>query len=490
MSNTDFSLPGGGWKPYKFQVKAWNEMVKADFRRAYLCWPRRHGKDSVAGHITAVKAMQRVGNYAIMLPQVNQVRRALWDGLNHNGIPRIDEFFPPEIVTKRDGQSMMLWLASGSTVQLLGSDSYQSSIGSGFTGIVYSEAALTTLEASQFLRPMIEFNKGYEIFISTPRGRNHFYRGLNGAFEDMRNGVPGIYAEHINAENAGLFKPSDLTRIRLDYIRDMGQTMGQATFDQEYMTSFTASLVGSVYGAELDEMEFEGRVGSFPYIRGQGVMTAWDLGVADATSILFFTNNNGRYRLIDAYEGTGIGLDSYIEVLREKKQKYGYNYVTHYAPHDIQVREFATGTSRIEQARRMGLNFTRTPQTRIKTQVSVTAQLLRNLEINSDNPDVMEALDHFKQYRWQVNKSNGMLMEQPMHDEHSHAASALATMAVNAAKSLGGMHYRDPDLHGEAADLGGHAKWDPRMYGNAPYSHENSVSNLMRGRVASGTAFG
>lgn len=467
-------------------------MIKPNFRRAYLCWPRRHGKDSVAGHITAVKAMQRVGNYAIMLPQVNQVRRALWDGLSHNGVPRVDEFFPPEIVERRDNQSMMLWLTSGSTVQFLGSDSYQSSIGSGFTGIVYSEAALTTLEASQFLRPMIEFNKGYEIFVSTPRGRNHFYRGLYGALEDMRNGVPGVYAEHLTAEQTGLFSAEDLTRIRLDYIRDMGQVMGQATFDQEYMTSFTASLVGSVYGAELDEMEFEGRVGSYPYIRGQGVMTAWDIGVSDATAILFFTNLNGRYRLIDAYEGTGIGLDSYIEVLKQKKNEFGYMYTKHYAPHDVQAREWISGVSRLDQAKRMGLNFTRTPNTRIKTQVSATAQFLRNLEVNADSPGAMAALDHFKQYTWNVNKTTGQFMEQPKHDEHSHSASALAVMGVQAMKEAGGMNYRDLDLHPDAADLGGSGKFDPRQFGrDAPFSHANSVSNLMHGRpFGAGTAFG
>lgn len=493
MSERVFELPAAGWTPYKFQTKAWNKMVQPDFRRAYLCWPRRHGKDAVALNITAIKAMERVGNYAIMLPQINQVRRALWDGLSHLGNPRVAEAFPDEIVTKRDSQSMMLWLTSGSTVQFLGSDSYSSSIGAGFTGVVYSEAALTLLEASQFLRPMIEFNKGFEIFISTPRGKNHFYRGLLGAQEDVRNGVAGVYAEHIKAEDAGLFTPADLLRIRMDYIRDMGQVSGQATFDQEYNCSFEAALVGAVWGSELEEMQMEGRVAPFPHNRRYPVVTSWDLGISDATAILFWQEINGRYILIDSVEQSGIGLDTYIRILKQKAQEQGYMYGQHFAPHDIAVRDYARGVSRIDEAKRMGLTFTRTPQTRLKTQIAAGAQLLRQVCVNSESPAALQALERFKGWRYPANKATGQLVETPLHDENSHAASALCTYAVQMAKKLGVPGYSDVDLHPDSAVLGGGQKFDPRNYGNAPYQTDSSVSSIMRnhaGHMPTRGAFG
>jgi phage terminase large subunit len=478
---SDLLLPANNWTPYKFQGKAWNAMVQPDFRRAYLCWPRRHGKDSAALHITAIKAMQRVGNYAIMLPQINQVRRALWDGLSHMGMPRVDEAFPDGIVRKKDSQSMQLWLESGSTVQFLGSDSYESSIGSGFTGIVYSEAALTTMEASQFLRPMIEFNKGYEIFISTPRGRNHFWRGLNGAMDDMRSGLPGVFGQRITAHEAGLFTKEDLERIKRDYIRDMGQVMGLATFSQEYEVSFEAALVGAVWGAELEELQLEGRVRSCPHDRRFPVYTTADLGVADPSVFLFYQEINGQYRLIDGFQHTGIGMDTYIKILKQYHHEKGYNYATHFAPHDIQQREFVRGLSRLEEARRLGLVFTRTPQTRLKTQIAVGAQLIRQMVVNSDSPGALEAFEHFKGYRFPANKSTGQLMETPLHDEHSHASSALMTYAINIASKLGmGGAFRDGALHGEDTGLGGTAKFDPRQFGRAPYQTDSSVSSIMR----------
>lgn len=489
--NDILALPAYGWTPYRFQLPAWRAMVRPDFRRAFLCWPRRHGKDSIAGHICAIKAMQRVGNYAIMLPQINQARRAIWEGLSHLKMPRIDEFFPPGIVSKKDSQSMMLWLESGSTVQLLGSDSYQSSIGSGFTGIVYSEAALTTLEASQYLRPMIEFNKGWEIHISTPRGKNHFWRGLLGAMDDMKAGVPGVFADRLTAFEAGVFTQKDLERIRLDYIREMGQVLGNALFEQEYMVSAEAAVVGAVWGAELSEMDMDGRVRPCKHDKRFGVSTSWDIGVADATVILFWQTVGGEYRLIDAFEGTGIGLDTYVEVLKQKHYEKGYNYAKHYAPHDIQQREFVRGVSRKDEARRMGLDFTRTPQTRVATQISTAAQLIRMMVVNSSSPDAMAALDHFKAWRYPTVKTTGQLNTTPLHDEHSHASSALCTFALNVASKLGVELDVHPALHAEMSGIGRLEKFDPREYGSAPFSHPNTVSNLMRGRgLSSGTAFG
>ena len=62
----------------------------------------------------------------------------------------------------------------------------------------------------------------------------------------------------------------------------------------------------------------------------------------------------GEWRFIDYYESSGEGLAHYAEVLAKK----GYRYGQHIGPHDIAVREWGTGKSRIETARGMGLNFT------------------------------------------------------------------------------------------------------------------------------------
>ena len=88
-------------------------------------------------------------------------------------------------------------------------------------------------------------------------------------------------------------------------------------------------------------------------------MTAWDLGVSDLTVILFFQEVGNSVRIIDWYADNSIGLDAYAEVVHSKP----YMYLDHFAPHDIAVREWTTGLSRVEEAKRFGISFTRVEKT-------------------------------------------------------------------------------------------------------------------------------
>src|SRR5574337_1212575 len=113
-------------------------------------------------------------------------------------------------------------------------------------------------------------------------------------------------------------------------------------------------MQGSYYGREMNAAETEGRICSVPVQSGVPVDTWWDLGVRDAMAI-WFTQNIGReIHVVDYWEETGIGMPSTAKVLQER----GYLYGTHNAPWDIKVREIGTdGVSRIETARKFGINF-------------------------------------------------------------------------------------------------------------------------------------
>ena len=65
------------------------------------------------------------------------------------------------------------------------------------------------------------------------------------------------------------------------------------------------------------------------------VHTAWDLGLDDATAIWMFQRTPRELRLIDYLEGSGVGLDWYVNELRKKPYVYG----DHLLPHDVQVKE-------------------------------------------------------------------------------------------------------------------------------------------------------
>lgn len=136
--------------------------------------------------------------------------------------------------------------------------------------------------------------------------------------------------------------------------------------------SFEASVIGSYWGREMQAVEKDGRITKVVYQPEIAVDTWWDLGMADATAI-WFTQNVGReVHVIDCYENTGEGLPHYAKVLQEK----GYVYGKHNAPHDIQVRELGSGTSRLETAANLGIRFETVPNLPISDGIDAARSFL------------------------------------------------------------------------------------------------------------------
>lgn len=169
-------LPADGWTLRDYQIPAW-DALESGIRRAFLCWPRRAGKDDFAAHRAAVCAFRRVGNYWHMLPEYEHARRAIWTAVNpHTGKRRIDGWFPPELRKRTIEDEMRIEFINGSTWQLVGSDRYDALVGATPVGVSASEWALATPEAWPFIRPILAENGGWFLAITTPRGQNHAYQ--------------------------------------------------------------------------------------------------------------------------------------------------------------------------------------------------------------------------------------------------------------------------------------------------------------------------
>src|SRR5215475_7704425 len=166
-------LPAGGWQPRAYQRKLWDYLERGG-KRAVAIWHRRAGKDEICLHWAAVAAHQRVGVYWHMLPEQAQARKAIWDAVNPwTGQRRINEAFPRELRESTRETDMAIRFRSGSLWELVGSDNYNSLVGSPPIGVVFSEYALADPSAWGYLRPILAENGGWSLFITTPRGRNH-----------------------------------------------------------------------------------------------------------------------------------------------------------------------------------------------------------------------------------------------------------------------------------------------------------------------------
>lgn len=422
-------LPYKGWKPRPHQVNAWRALRDPDIDTVVLAWHRRAGKDAIALHDAAIRMVNRVGNYWHMLPQADQARKAIWDAVDpHTGRKRWEDAFPAELIKHIDNQAMKITMVNGSTWQVLGSDNYNSLVGTTPVHITLSEAALADPNAFGYFRPILLENHGTSLHISSTRGRNHFYELFKLASTDEHS-----FAERLAADQTGVFTEEQLKKELKYYITMYGDNIGRSLFLQEYMSDWDAATIGAVWGKELKQVREEGRARPCAYDSRYPVMTAWDLGVSDLTVIIFFQEIGNAIRIIDWYADNSIGLDAYAEVIHSKP----YMYLGHFAPHDIAVREWTTGLSRVEEAKRFGIKFERVEKTSKAEQIAAASHLLRRTEFNVIEADTKEPeddceylLDALGEYKFKFDRARRTMSRHPEHSWASHYADAYMTMAV------------------------------------------------------------
>ena len=411
------------WQPRHYQRKAWQRMTDKDnpSLRNVLVWHRRAGKDDICLHLAACKAMQRIGNYWHMLPEYAQARKSVWDAVNpHTGKRRIDEAFPPEIRKRKRDNDMFIEFVNGSTWQLVGSDSYDSLVGSPPIGVTASEWALANPSAWAYLRPILRENGGWATFITTPRGNNHLKRMYDGA-----QGDEDWFTQRLSWQDTGILTQEQADRERAEYCREYGQDDGNAMFDQEWECSFDVALAGSYYGRIIADMRSSGQITNVPYDPATLVHTAWDLGISDSTVIWLWQIVGREIHVIDRIDGSGQPLNYYVSQLKDKPYTYG----EHYLPHDARARELQTGKSRVEALENLGIYPQVLPASSVMDGINAVRQMLPRCWI--DQSKVSKGIDALQQYRREWDDKGKQYKDRPLHDWSSHDADAVRMMALS-----------------------------------------------------------
>lgn len=411
------------WEPRAYQLNFWN-YLQGGGRRASWIVHRRGGKDDVALNWTAEAAERRPAEYWHMLPEAAQGRKVIWDAVSpHTGGKRIDQAFPLEFREKTREQDMVIQFKNGSLWRVVGSDNYNSLMGSTPAGVVFSEWALADPAAWAFLRPILMENNGWAIFITTPRGANHAKTTF-----DLAKQSPDWFAELLPADQTGVFTKEQLDKELWELQHDYGAEEGLALFAQEYECSFSSALIGSYYGAALARARKEGRIGKVPIDRGVLVHTSWDLGVSDSTAIWFIQCVGKERRLVDYHEASGVGLDEYARVLEEKRKQHGWIYGVHYFPHDISHRELSNGgLSRVDTLKALGVKATVVPASNVHDGINATRRLLDAAWIDEGRCE--RGLNALTNYRRVWNDKTKMFSDAAYHDWASHGSDAVRTFA-------------------------------------------------------------
>jgi hypothetical protein len=360
------------------------------------------------------------------MPVQEQARRAIWRAVDpHKGIRRIDIAFPQAQREKTLDQEMLIQFKNGSTWQVLGSDNFNSLVGSPPCGIVFSEWPLSDPQAWSYLSPILEENNGWAIFNGTPRGPNH-----GKTLFEHASRTSDWFCQRLTADETGVFNREQLDRIEQESIGLYGYDHGRSIFQQEYMCSFEAAILGTYYGHEMAAAEREGRICSVPVDPSVRVTTAWDLGIGDSTAIWFIQRVGKELHIIDFYEASGQALSHYVQVL----EKRGYFYDRHILPHDVRARELSVGKTRLSVLESLGLrsgNLGRidiAPKQQDEEGISAVRMLLPRCWFDAKR--CHKGIEALKLYRTEWDEDKRIFRRKALHDWTSHAADAFVYGAM------------------------------------------------------------
>jgi hypothetical protein len=158
------------------------------------------------------------------------------------------------------------------------------------------------------------------------------------------------------------------------------------------------------------------------------VVTAWDLGMDDATAIWFVQVHRRELRVIDYYETSGVGLEHYTRELDRKPYTYG----DHLLPHDAKVRELGTGKSRLEILHSLGLRASVVPMLSVEDGIAAARSVLPRCWF--DEEKCGRGLKALRSYRTEYDEKAGVFRSRPLHDWSSHGADAFRSLAVGLAR--------------------------------------------------------
>ena len=407
------------WAPRPYQRKLWGYHEKGG-RYSVAIWHRRAGKDEVALNLAATAAVERVGVYWHMLPEAAQARKAIWAAVDpHTGRNRIEKTFPKELIARKSNQEMSLTLINGSVWQVVGSDNYNSLIGSPPVGITFSEYSVSNPAAWAILRPILAENNGWAMFIYTPRGKNHGFDLYQSAQKSDR-----WFSQILTVDDTDVFTQETLKEELFDLKREYGLDQGQAYFNQEYYCSFEAAILGAVYGEQMQELSRNKQICSVPHQRSESVITAWDLGFNDATAIWFMQVSGREIHVIDYLENNGKAVDYYVEELNKRK----YNYSQHLLPHDAANHE-KHGKTYKQMLEHLGVkNCFVVPKYGLNEGINATRMALPNFWFDEEKTELgVEAL---RQYHYKYDEKEKTMSRVPNHTWASHGADALRTFVM------------------------------------------------------------
>jgi phage terminase large subunit len=290
-----------------------------------------------------------------------------------------------------------------------------------FDGIWISEAHALSEESWKKITPTFR-RDGAEIWVDyNPEFEEDFIHKW------CNNPPPNARIEHVTFEDNPWFP--DVLKGDMEHMKENDPE----GYEHVWLGKARNSVIGAVYGKEMQAVQFGGRIVLAPGIgvdRTKPVDVFCDLGHGDPMALWFAQMVAGWVNIVDFYQNEGESIEHYVSVIRSK----GFTVGTVWLPWDgvdAMLHHKLTGSNQRSPEmvlRSLGINVRVAPKTSIESGISAVRTLFPQMRFSE--PTCHEGIRHLRMYQWGEKPDDGRVITKPKHDEHSHAADALKTLAV------------------------------------------------------------
>jgi hypothetical protein len=343
--------------------------------------------------------------YAYVGPSFDQVKDLCWGYLKHYA-----GSYPG--VRFLEGELTVIF-PSGATIRLYGGgQAYERIRGIYLDGAVLDEYPLLNPRAwTSVVRPTLADYRGFAIISGTSNGDDHFHAVKLRAEDDPSWDVFDIKITDTGTSALSLEEQAELTR-----------DMPADEYAREMLNAFDAPVEGAYYTEAMNALQGQHRVTNVPVDLSQPLMTGFDIGIHDYTSIWVFQIAGREFHFVDYIEDRGHKAEHYLEILDKKAKAWGTSFRVHALPHDVEAREWTTGESR----RQALMRATEVP--------IVTAPRVNDADGISAVRGLL-GVSWFDEHRCRrgLARLRGYKRSKfgtPVHDDASHGADAMKTVAT------------------------------------------------------------
>lgn len=402
------------------------ERIDASPSRFKMWRGGRRGGKTYLSFWTLFKWSQKKGSIVWMVgPSYRQVKEIAWRKLN--------SILPRSAYKSKNETDLSVTLVNNSTIVLKGSDNEDSLRGpaDGLDGVLMEEAAFQKAWVwEEILRPQLADKRAPAMFVSTPKGKNWFWRLENQAREQG-----GQWA----AFNSTIY---DNPHISPEEIESIKKETSESTWRQEYLAEYDTAE-GMVYPefSEKDHVIPPPSREQIEKVRSSGSVfyRSFDWGLRNPSCCLwaYVDTSHGRpiVRFFREHYRPELTVPQHAQIIRAQSE--GLTIRATFCDPSMRNRN-TQGNSTLVDFSRFGVPMI-PADNKVESGIETVKRFLREKRVTFTS-DMISTLSEFKTYEWEdIAPADELNLKERPRKARDHAMDAVKYMLASLSRRVLGM---------------------------------------------------